>query len=121
MKVQRKKKRRLLEDRMKGKSPEILKSLSIIYDKESIIISGKKKPAPRKSTNSNRRSEYIGVFKNGPNWQALIAIDSVKTYIGTYTTEMEAAKVFDFYSLMLNGLTATTNFSYSKGDIERLF
>ena len=40
-----------------------------------------------------------------------------KIYIGTYTNELEAAKVFDFYSILLNNITATTNFDYTKKDI----
>ena len=40
-----------------------------------------------------------------------------KTYIGTYTNELEAVKVFDFYSILLNNITATTNFDYTKKDI----
>mmetsp|Transcript_21959 Transcript_21959/g.19513 ORF Transcript_21959/g.19513 Transcript_21959/m.19513 type:complete len:242 (+) Transcript_21959:166-891(+) len=121
MNVQRKKKQRLLKERMRNKRPEILKSLSIICNEDAILISKKKKPAPRRSTNSARRSEYIGVFKNGPNWQALIAIDGVKTYIGTYKSEYEASRAFDYYSLLLHGLTAITNFDYSKRQIKMLF
>ena len=71
-------------------------------------------------SHSNRRSAYIGVFKNGPNWQSLISIDKKKTYIGTYLTEIEAARAFDYYSILLHGLTAVTNLDYSKRDILEL-
>ena len=87
---------------MKGKEAEILKLLNIICDEDAILISKTKKPVARRSTNSARRSNYIGVFKNGPNWQALIAIDGVKTYIGTYKGEEEAARAFDYYSIYLH-------------------
>ena len=66
---------------------------------------------------SSRRSHYTGVFKNGDNWQALISIQKRKAYIGTYANELEAAKAFDFYSILLNNITATTNFYYTKKDI----
>mmetsp|Transcript_8770 Transcript_8770/g.9958 ORF Transcript_8770/g.9958 Transcript_8770/m.9958 type:complete len:169 (-) Transcript_8770:39-545(-) len=120
-KIQRKtndRKKLLLEQRIQNKMPTIFKSLEMICDEDTILIHGKPKLAPRR--NSVRRSRYIGVFKNGPNWQALIAIDKKKTYIGTYETELEAAMYFDLISILINGLTALTNFSYSKKDIMRL-
>jgi len=80
------------------------------------IISGKAK-SRRSSDNNPNRSIYIGVSKNGPNWQALITVHKRKTYIGTYATQIEAAKAFDRYSILLNNLTAKTNFSYTKDDL----
>ena len=35
-----------------------------------------------------------------------------KTYIGTYRSEAQAARAFDFYSLLLHSTTAKTNFDY---------
>mmetsp|Transcript_25968 Transcript_25968/g.29982 ORF Transcript_25968/g.29982 Transcript_25968/m.29982 type:complete len:103 (-) Transcript_25968:39-347(-) len=77
-----------------------------------VIVQGKKK-AERKA-NSNRRSNFIGVSKNGPNWQSMISIQKRKTYIGTYQTEKEAAIAFDFYSILIHSFEAKTNFSYTK-------
>ena len=113
-----KSKRLLLEQRIDGKIPKIFESLYLINSEDSVLIHGKQKLAPR--GNSNRRSTFIGVFKNGPNWQALISIDKKKTYIGTYSTELDAAKAFDYYSILLHGLTAVTNFDYSKRSIVEL-
>lgn len=61
---------------------------------------------------SERRSRYVGVLRNGTRWQVLINVDRKKRYIGTYNNEVEAAIVYDFYSLGLNGSKARTNFSY---------
>ena len=108
----------LLEQRIEGKIPKIFEYLHLICDEDSVLISKKSKLAPR--GNSNRRSAYIGVFKNGSNWQSLISIDKKKTYIGTYLTEFEAARAFDYYSILLHGLTAVTNLNYSKRDIFEL-
>jgi hypothetical protein len=69
---------------------------------------------------SKKRSNYIGVCKNGPNWQALISIDKKKTYIGTYMTDKEAAEAYDFYCMMINGTRAKTNFGYTKEGVEYL-
>ena len=47
----------------------------------------------------------------------MISVDKRKSYIGTYVSELEAAQAFDFYSLLIHGFSAKTNFSYSKVDI----
>lgn len=80
-----------------------------------VIIHGKKK-AERKAS-SARRSNFIGVSKNGPNWQAMISICKRKAYIGTYQTEKEAGIAFDFYSIIIHSLDAKTNYSYTKEDV----
>ena len=63
---------------------------------------------------SAKRTSYFGVNKNGPNWQTLITINKRKTYVGTFMTEVEAARAFDFYSMLLHLDSAKTNFSYNK-------
>ena len=94
----------------------LLLTIKRVTNENKVVVHGKRKSTARVRM-SNRRSHYTGVFKNGDNWQALISIQKRKTYIGTYTNELEAAKVFDFYSILLNNITATTNFDYTKKDI----
>lgn len=48
-------------------------------------------------------------------------LDKKKAYIGTYKTEEEAARVYDKYSIMINGVDAKTNYSYSKWEVMELF
>ncbi|CAI2379035.1 unnamed protein product [Moneuplotes crassus] len=67
---------------------------------------------------SSRRSQYIGVLKNGRRWQVLINVASKKKYIGTYINEKEAAIMHDFYSIVLKGLRAKTNFNYDSAMIK---
>jgi hypothetical protein len=86
-------------------------------DDSVTLVIANKKPEPRCGALSKTRSAFIGVTKNGSNWQALIAIKKKKTYIGTYVTETEAAIAFDFYCILIHGLTAKTNFSYTKGQL----
>ena len=66
---------------------------------------------------SLKQTSYIGVSKNGPNWQSLIAINKKKTYIGTYMTEIEAAQAYDFYCMLLYSINAKTNFRYTKLEV----
>ena len=63
---------------------------------------------------SSRRSQFIGILKNGNRWQVLINIGRTKKYIGTFLNEKEAAIVHDFYSMGINGRKGKTNFSYNK-------
>ena len=77
------------------------------------ILQGKRKPS-RNVDGSFRRSGYIGVSRNGPNWQSLISIRKRKTYIGTFATQEEAAQAFDMYAILMNNLTAVTNYDYTK-------
>ena len=69
---------------------------------------------------SNRRSQFIGVLKNGNRWQVLINVGRTKTYIGTFWNEKEAAIIHDFYSIGINGRKGKTNFSYDQVLVERM-
>ena len=44
-------------------------------------------------------------------------IEKRKTYIGTYRTEEEASRVYDRFAILINGITAKTNHSYSKHQV----
>ena len=101
------------QTRLQLKCDEILSQLHQLSWESSIILVHSKKKSERKA-NSIRRSNFIGVSRNGPNWQSIISMKKNKFYLGTYSTQKDAAMVFDFYSIMTHGLEAKTNFSYSK-------
>ena len=101
------------QTRLQLKCNEILNQLQhFIWDPSMILVHSKKKS--ERKANSIRRSNFIGVSRNGPNWQSIISMKKNKFYLGTYSTQKDAAMVFDFYSIMIHGLEAKTNFSYSK-------
>ena len=111
--------RQNIEEYLEIKAKELMDILNnVVWDPLMIIIHGKTKS--ERKANSNRRSNYIGVSKNGPNWQSMISIQKRKAYIGTYQTEREAAIAFDFYSILAHNLDAKTNFSYSKSMISSM-
>lgn len=60
-----------------------------------------------------RRSQYIGVSRNNTNWQALINVKNSKKYIGTFTSEIEAARNYDIYAVAMQGEKALLNFNYT--------
>jgi hypothetical protein len=115
---QRKQKKKLILEKINFENTlkKLIWDLTMISGLSSEIISGRSKSC-RGSDDSVRRSKYIGVSRNGPHWQALIAIKKRKTYIGTYDNQEDAARAFDFYSLLLHSLTAKTNFNYTKGEV----
>jgi len=70
--------------------------------------------------NCKRRSQYTGVSRNGRNWQVLVNMGKEKKYIGSYTSEKEAALAYDFYTICLHKTKAKTNFNYHSSLIEQM-
>jgi hypothetical protein len=68
-----------------------------------------------------RRSKYRGVSKNGNQWQVLFMVNNSKSYVGTYTTEDLAARVYDIMAIKNRGNKAKTNFIYSETQIRKIF
>lgn len=99
------------------RATSLLQVINSMSSTNVVLVTSKKKAQSRRGPVSNKRSEYIGVSRNGPHWQSLITIKKRKTYIGSYRDERDAALAFDFYSLLLHSLTAKTNFDYTKQDI----
>ncbi|CAI2374815.1 unnamed protein product [Moneuplotes crassus] len=102
--------------------PNLIKLREHILSKQVVGFASKPKKA-KSSTKKllRRRSKYIGVSKNNENWQALINVDKVKNYIGTFVDELEAAKVYDLYSVAIRGDEASLNFDYTAEEmLERI-
>lgn len=92
----------------------LLAKLDKVQDLSVVIIYANRKARPIVGAISNTRSQYIGVSKNGCQWQSLITIKKRKMYISNHIIEKHAALAFDFYSILANGLKAVTNFRYTK-------
>jgi hypothetical protein len=43
-----------------------------------------------------------------------------KKYLGAINSELKAARLYDKYAMIIQGISAKTNFSYSKKDILKL-
>ena len=61
---------------------------------------------------SRRRSQYIGVSKNGDNWQSHINHGHSKKYIDTYSNEIETTIAFEFLAYAQQGSKSRLNFKY---------
>lgn len=67
-----------------------------------------------------RKSLYRGVSKNGKKWQTIVSSKYFKGYIGTYSTEELAARVYDLVSIKNSGIKAKTNFQYNSHQIQKI-
>lgn len=67
---------------------------------------------------SKRSSKYRGVSKNGNQWQVLIMYHKSKSYIGSFSSEEIAARVYDILAIKKRGFNARTNFVYSVSQME---
>ena len=81
--------------------------------REPYITCSVKPRSSKLDEENNRSSTFIGVSKNGDNWQVLINNGKFKKYIGTYSNEKIAAITYDFYAICLKLSKAKTNFLYS--------
>ena len=98
---------------------KLIEVIDMFQNPKWVLFAGNRKGSKRINA-SLKRTSFIGVSKNGPNWQSLITINSKKTYIGTYMTEIEAAKAYDFYWMLIHNLNAKTNFAYTKEEVHQL-
>lgn len=86
-----------------SKATATLKQLNEVRDKEKKIFRWTKKSSITPGhVPIKPRAKYIGVSKNGNNWQSLIVINNTKVYMGTYKTQQEAATIFDFHSMIVH-------------------
>ena len=67
-----------------------------------------------------RGSRFRGVSKNGSQWQVLIMVRKKKRYLGSFSSEEEAARAYDKVALQNHGNKAKTNYDYTKEEIEKI-
>ena len=67
-----------------------------------------------------RASKFRGVSKNGLQWQVQLGNTLARRYVGSSSSEEEAARLYDRKSIASNGLAAKTNFSYTKAEVEAI-
>src|SRR5574343_1382782 len=67
-------------------------------------------PTPMRFNNRKGSSKYRGVFKNRDKWVAQISRKGYQKYLGTFATEIEAARAYDAKARELFGDAAPLNF-----------
>ena len=68
-----------------------------------------------------RSSKYRGVSKNGSKWQVLMMINNKKCYLGNYSSEDLAARIYDIQAIKSWGIKARTNFVYDNNQIKKIY
>ena len=105
----------------------VLKNKKMVYINTDLLNSYSTSRYIKKSKNINfvirnkTSSKYRGVSRNGSNWQVLIMANNKKYYIGSYTSEELAARVYDIHSIKMRGIKAQTNFPYNNVQIKNIF
>ena len=93
---------------------------TLLHSSKPFVTKKKKSQACKRKGLSKRRSQFTGVTRNSANYQTLIVIEGKKTYVDSFADELLAAVTFDFYSLLLHGDRATTNFTYSAEEVREM-
>jgi len=68
-----------------------------------------------------RSSKYRGVSKNGNKWQALIMINNKSIFLGNYSSEELAARIYDIQAIKAWGIKAKTNFIYDNNQLKKIY
>ena len=116
----------ILDDDAKNKI-KVLKYKKLVHINTDLLdkYSIKKLLTKPKTINFVKRSKtsskYRGVSRNGNKWQVLIMGNNQKFYLGSYTSEEFAARVYDIFAIKMKGIKARTNFSYNTIQIKNIF
>ncbi len=108
---------RQINEKPKSKLFELKK----IPKKKKPLFLCKKTKREEKKIDSTSTTEtdtlYHGVIRKGNIWQVMLYINGKPHVFGRYTSDAEAARVFDYYSIKLQLIT-NTNFSYTNEIID---
>ena len=67
---------------------------------------------------TKRSSRFRGVSKNGNQWQVVMMHQKDKSYGGCYSSEENAARIYDILAIKKRGIKAKTNFVYNISQME---
>ena len=99
---------------------EVKKYNKIVYVNKFLIKKHNNYIKKKKIAKIQRSSKYRGVSKNGSGWQVLLMINNNKPYIGTFSSEELAARIYDIASIKNIGINSKTNFIYKSEQIDKI-
>ena len=114
------------EDKKNCHEIKVLKNNKVVYINSNWLNSSsftKNLKKPNEITfigKGKRGSRYRGVSRNGNQWQVLIMLHKSKSYVGTYSTEEIAARIYDILAIKNRGIKARTNFIYNEQQIKKI-
>jgi hypothetical protein len=69
---------------------------------------------------TKRSSRFRGVSKNGNQWQVVMMHQKDKIYGGCYSSEENAARIYDILTIKKRGINSKTNFVYNISQMEKI-
>ena len=99
---------------------EVRKYNKIVYVNKFLIKKKNNYIKKKKIAKIKRSSKYRGVSRNGSGWQVLLMINNNKPYIGTFSSEELAARIYDIASIRNIGINSKTNFIYKSEQIDKI-
>ena len=124
--INTKKESPIVVDNERNNEIKVLKNNKAVYVNSYLLNSpsaSKKLKQLNKITfigKSKRSSKFRGVSKNGNQWQVLLMYKKGKSYVGSYSNEEFAARIYDILAIKLRGVKARTNFKYSYEQIKKI-
>ena len=124
--INTKKESPIVVDNERNNEIKVLKNNKAVYVNSYLLNSpsaSKKLKQLNKITfigKSKRSSKFRGVSKNGNQWQVLLMYKKGKSYVGSYSSEEFAARIYDILAIRLRGVKARTNFKYSYEQIKKI-
>ena len=124
--INTKKESPIVVDNERNNEIKVLKNNKAVYVNSYLLNS----PSASKKLNKlniitfigkgKRSSKFRGVSKNGNQWQVLLMYKKGKSYVGSYSSEEFAARIYDILAIKLRGVKARTNFKYSYEQIKKI-
>ena len=106
---------------------KVLKNKKVVYINTNLVTSYSTTRSIKKLNKikfiiiNKRKSKYRGVSKNGNKWQVLINVNHKTCYLGSYSSEEIAARVYDIYAIKSYGNKARTNFVYNSNQLKKIY
>ena len=98
---------------------KVKKNNKVVY-MNSYLVKYNNPQKVKKDGENKRSSQYRGVSRNGKQWQVLMMANRNKSYIGTFSSEELAARIYDIISIKNKGIKAKTNFQYNNRQIQNI-
>ena len=80
----------------------MIRKLMDVGDPQKILFQGKSKSLFLQ-IRSKRGSKFRGVSRNGVKWQVMIVKGPLRKYIGAISSQEQAARYYDKYSMIIQG------------------